>query len=71
MMQSNLHETSLMINSLKQPHCLKKHNPTYGQIDSNELCKVNILFVMYLKWIGIIITHAATNRRWQLTLNVY
>ena len=55
----------------KQPCCLKKHKPTYGQIDSNELYKVNLLFVMYVKWIVIIIMHAATNRGWHLTLNVY
>ena len=55
---------------MKQPCCLKKHNPTYGQIDNNELCEVNLLFVMYVKWIVIIITHAATNGGWHLTLNV-
>ena len=55
---------------LKQPCCLKQHNPTYSQIDSNKLCKVNILFVMYVKRIGILI-YTATNRGWHHTLNVY
>ena len=49
---------------LKKPPCLKKHNHTYGQIDRNELCKVNLLFFMYVKRIVIIITYAATNRGW-------
>ena len=56
---------------MKEPCCLKKHKPTYGQIDSNKLCEVNLLFFMYQKWIVIIITYTATNRGWHLTLNVY
>ena len=32
---------------------------TYGQIYSNELWEVNLLFVMYVKQIVIIIAHAA------------
>ena len=56
---------------MKQPCCLKKHNPTYAQIHSNELCEVNPLFVMSVKQIVIIIVYAATNRGWHLTLNVY
>ena len=48
-----------------------KHNPTYSQIDSNELWEVNLLFAMYVKQIVIIIMYAATNRGWCLTLNVY
>ena len=50
---------------------LKEYNPTYGQIDSNELWKLNLLFAMYVKQIIIIITHTATNRGWCLTLNEY
>ena len=56
---------------MKQPRCLKKHNPNYSLIDNNELCEVNLLFVMYMKQIVIIITHAATNGGRRLTLNVY
>ena len=50
---------------------LENYNPTYSQIDSNELCEINLLFVMYVKWIVIIIMHTATNEEWCLTLNVY
>ena len=56
---------------MKQPRCLEKHNPTYGQINSNELCKLNLLFFMFVKQILIIITYAVTNRGWHFTLNVY
>ena len=56
---------------MKQPHYLKKHNPNYSLIYNNDLCDINLLFVMYMKQIVIIIMHAATNRGWHLTLNVY
>ena len=55
---------------MKEPRCLKKHNPTYGQMGSNELCEVNLLFVMYIKRIVIIIAYAATNRGWHLNFNI-
>ena len=48
------------MNWTKATHCLKKHNPTDRQTDSNGLWKVNLLFVMYVKRILIIITYTAS-----------
>ena len=56
---------------MKQPRCLKKCNPTYGQIDSNGLCELNVIFFVFVKENVIIITYAATDRGRRLTLSCY
>ena len=50
------------MNSFEAMSLLKKHKPTHGQIDSNKLFKVNLLFVMCVKRFAVIITYATKER---------